>query len=369
MSAARPLCSRDVCESHAQSVGVAQRVDPLPLARLIARHAFTSRPAFSLPWRWDAAVALIGLCELIDVCATSASELEHHVFDFASRHRTLEAMTMADHCVGAQACARIVGRRDSVEAHFAVHRVAQHLHHAPRNDAGVLDHLGHRAWYRYVYPRSLWVDSMMMYVATAHILGNKLDDPRLRELARSHGEVFCAHLQDNDGLFRHYCCLGRSTRSVRWLRGNGWAAMSLCTLVDPTRDDELRAAWWRLSEVLLNRQRDDGLWPTLLDEPRSPAEISGAALVACALARGARLGQLPRALDPLARDAAWRTWRGLQPWLRKTRHGLSVTGISAPTIPGPTFAYRWAPRLTDLGYGTGAVLMLATELAKEIVRP
>ena len=109
------------------------------------------------------------------------------------------------------------------------------------------------------------------------------------------------------------------------------------------------------------RQSPDGLWTTLLGDPATYREASGSALVAYALAKGTRLGIL--AAD--ARDAAWRTFDALARSLRPRPDGLSLPGISGPTIPGPRLAYALVPRLADIDYGVGAFCLLAAELATQ----
>ncbi len=330
---------------------------PLPAARALAKAFVSRRPPHRLPWRWDASMAMLGLAHLMDVCPEARDAHLEDLEVYQGAHIRTPRITLSDHCLGAQTSAKLLQWRSSTEASFAMTRVAQYLRCAPENDEGVLDHLGRRAWYRHFAPEGAWVDSMMMYVLTAGRLGESLGEPWLGAMAVRHAEAFCGRLQGPTGLFCH-----TAGGSVHWLRGNGWAAASLVELLEISDTARLRKAYVRQARQLLTLQGEHGLWSSVVDDASCPQETSGSAMVAYALARGARLGLLP----PEARDAAWRTWRGLAPRLHAARNGLSVRGISLPVIPGPRFLYRWTPLVSGLSYGVGAVLTLAAELARSV---
>lgn len=333
---------------------------PLPIASRVAEAFFARRPTHSLPWRWDAGVAVVGLTHLMEVSAPVRTRYLEDLQGYQSTHLQARAIALSDHCVGAQSSVRLLGWQDDTEARFVVERVAGYLRTAPENDMGVLEHLGRRAWYRHLLRPGAWVDSMMMYVLTAAQLGNALRQPWLKSLATRHAEAFCAQLQGPSGLFRHAKLMPDRREPVHWLRGNGWASTCLVDLAPAS--SRLATAFERHAHALLEHQAANGLWPTVLDAPTSQHETSGSALVAYALARGARTGLLPAE----ARRAAWRAWRGLCAALVAGRHGLTLGGISAPSIPGPAVVYRWTPRLSGLAYGVGALLMLAAELGRDV---
>lgn len=330
---------------------------PLPTARALAKAFVSRRPPHRLPWRWDASMAMLGLAHLMDVCPQARSTHLEDLESYQSAHIRTPRITLSDHCLGAQSSVKLMQWRPSTEASFAMARVAQYLRCAPENDGGVLDHLGRRAWFRHLAPEGAWVDSMMMYVLTAARLSQSLGEPWLCVMGLRHAEAFCAQLQGPEGLFRH-----TAGAEVHWLRGNGWAAASLVELLEISDAAPLRRAYLRQARALLELQGEDGLWSSVVDDDACPRETSGSAMVAYALARGARLGVLPRE----ARDAAWRTWSGLVPRLHSVRAGLSIRGISLPVIPGPRFLYRWTPMVSGLSYGVGAVLTLAAELGRPV---
>lgn len=335
---------------------------PLGVGGALADGLLARRPSHKLPWRWDASMAMVGLGHLMEVSPPLRERHLGALEAYQSRHLEARAITLSDQCLGAQTSVRLLSWAESTEARFAAARVVRYLRTAPENDAGVLEHLGRHAWVRHFVRPGVWVDSMMMYVVTAAQLGHASDEPWLTRMAVRHAEAFCLHLQSSGGLFRHAKLVPDRRAPVRWLRGNGWAAVCLAELLTLTEAPHLRVAFERQASALLARQSESGLWPTIVDASRSPLETSGTALVGYALALGARHGWLPSE----AREAAWRAWRGLCSKLVPTRQGLTVSGISAPIIPASAAAYRWAPRMSGLSYGVGAMMMLAAELGRDI---
>jgi len=275
---------------------------------------------------------------------------------------------MPDHC--APALAAVAARDWISERTFedATGPVATFLRTQPRNRLGALDHLGVGTVLRRIYPASIWIDSLMMYAATAVVLGRALDDPALTDFGAAQPRIFADALQDGDSqLFRHAFLEARGRTRPRsatfWLRGNGWVAAALADMLEhdhSSRADNV-AIFEQLAAALMHRQCSDGLWSTVLGQPSTYREASGSALVAYGLAKGARLG----VLDPSARIAAVRTFDALVASLRRRSDGMSLPGISGPTIPGPRLAYALVPCCADIDYGVGAFCLLAAELAMD----
>ena len=325
--------------------------DPLQWALRLARRVFGRRRVAALPWRWDAAMAVLGLTRLTELDGTAHVRYADGLCGYQDRHRDLARIKYADHCAPALCSELLLRRHACTEAEFAIDRVASFLRTCPRNPHGVLDHLGRSRW-SLVYPKSVWVDSLMMYVCVAHRIAWRLGDEDLRAFALHQVVAFRELLQGPDGLFSHAFvprCGGRVGSG--WLRGNGWAALALVEMLElEGTHDALVETFARLAEALILRQRHDGLWPTMLNDEGSYAEVSGSALVATALAKASRLGLLPSSV----RD---RGWRALEAAAR------TPADVSLPTIPLPQRWYGQIPRWPGQLHGTGALLLLATELA------
>ncbi len=256
------------------------------------------------------------------------------------------------------------------EAAAALEPVARYLRQAPRNSLGALDHLDPRTTLGRLYAPSIWVDSLVMVGMTAALTGEALDDERLVGFAHAQPVLYATTLQDPaTGLFRHAYLYERGrtrpTDDVFWLRGNGWVAVALVELLATMQPDQpehlsTRIILRRLAEGLWAHRSSEGTWHTIIDAPRTYEETSGTALVAYALAKGARLGLLPAEY----RTAAAQTLRTLGRRVRIRRGQSVVSGTSGPTIPSRASGYALVPRLADVPYGVGAFLLLSAELAE-----
>lgn len=273
---------------------------------------------------------------------------------------------MPDHC--APALAAIAARKvlDPQLVHGAVAPVANYLREQPRNRLGALNHLGTDTSLARVYPSSIWIDSLMMYASTAVVVGQVVGDRALTEFGLQQPAIFADLLQDDDtGLFRHAYLDDRDRtrprRATFWLRGNGWVAAALVDMLTTPHGSQSvnQTIFVKLARSLMARQ-EGGLWSTVINDRRTYREPSGSALVAYALAKATRLG----VLGPQGRTRAHATFAALVASLRVRDDGLSLPGVSGPTIPGSRAAYAIVPRRADIDYGVGALCLLAAELAR-----
>ncbi|MEX1364461.1 MAG: glycoside hydrolase family 88 protein [Nannocystaceae bacterium] len=329
--------------------------------RYLRRH-----PPATWRWSWQTAILTVGVLRLdaVDDQRDWAGLLAEHY-----TARPAPPIRRPDDCAPALGAALLLAQGVE-EARPALERVAAYVHAAPRNRLGALDHLDPGTPLGRLYPASIWIDSMVMYATTAAWVGRALGDEALLTFAHAQPAIFAAHLQDpSTGLFRHAYLHHRDRThpldDVFWLRGNGWAALALVELLDtmdPRGPEHLstRTILRRLATGLHEHRRRDGTWPTVLDARRRGVrdESSGSALVAYALAKGARLGLLPA----WHRDEARVTLRTLERRLRPSRDGPILTGTSTSTVPSRRAGYVAVPRRADVSYGVGAYLLLAAEL-------
>ena len=155
-----------------------------------------------------------------------------------------------------------------------------------------------------------------------------------------------------------------------WSRGHGWLLRGLtAALAEMPRDSneyrELQTTIIELADALLARQQPSGMWHCLLDRPAaaSPAESSGTAMIATALARAAREGTLP---GEKYRDAAHRALIALSAYVDQDGVVLSVR-------PGPGPLEREEPWLVDSfppgnDHGTFALMFAAAESVRFAAR-
>ncbi|MEM6989020.1 MAG: glycoside hydrolase family 88 protein [Myxococcota bacterium] len=344
--------------------------EPRSTARALGRRFMHRNRPSRVPWRWDGAIAMLGVARLNELTDDPAPAA--FVDAYLGHHRGRARLRMPDHC--APALAAIAARRhitaDQLDA--AVTPVAEFLRGQPRNPLGALDHLGVETTLSRVYPASIWIDSLMMYALSAVAIGRELGDAPLADFGYRQPAIFAEVLQDRQtGLFRHaYLHTREVTRPrdrVFWLRGNGWVAAALADMLETDHEGHAANAeiFESLCQGLLAHQSDGGMWPTVIRDRRTYLEPSGSALVGYALAKGHRCGLLPRA----ARDSAERVFEGVAATLRTRGEGLSLPGVSGPTIPTGRRGYASVPRGADIDYGVGAVLMLAAELSRPEAQP
>ncbi|HRZ64233.1 MAG TPA: glycoside hydrolase family 88 protein, partial [Spirochaetia bacterium] len=250
---------------------------------------------------------------------------------------------------------------------------ADYVRREPRLGCGLPNHLGHSLVGR-LYPKSAWVDSLMMFGLLAARYGAEAGDAELLEYAASLPGRFASLMQDEGtGLFRHSYRDRPGSAYPRgpvfWARGNGWMAAALPAIRgflpegSPGRADAERSLS-RLAEALLPLQRPDGWWDTLLG-PGGGAyrESSATALVAAGWARSARDGLL----DARCAAAARRAYASLVASLGPAGEEPSMREISAPTIPLPLLprlGYALVPKASDLSYGLAALFLAAVEIER-----
>jgi unsaturated rhamnogalacturonyl hydrolase len=351
-------------------VNAETREQVLSRARSVADRYVALHPAQKEKWDWEDAVFLHGLSELRRVDAESAPRYRAYLHDFHQRwsDKGIPKIDRSDRCASAlSALALIEQDGDWVGVDGAL-AVADYVRREPRNRYGALNHVG-RSWLNLVYPKSFWLDSLMMYGVFAARWGSFADERALVDFAASQPRIFAEKLQDpSTGLFRHAWLTNLDHAVPReeayWLRGNGWVLAAGAQILaelpasHPERAGIVRILD-RLARGLARYQGADGQWDSILNDPGySYPETSGAALVAYGIARGVREGWLAPDLLPVA----LRAYEGVTRRLRPTALGLQMPGISGPTNAFPKFMYKLVKQTTDKGYGVGAYLMASVAI-------
>jgi rhamnogalacturonyl hydrolase YesR len=327
-----------------------------------------------MKWDWEDAILLHSLALLGE--SDGGVEFREQVlrvlnqFAFGWSHKKIPEVDRADRCPSALA---ILGRdRLAQETIFQgmTYPVYEFLASTRRNSLGSIDHLGD-SWMRALIPESIWLDSLMMIGVTSVRLGLAWGDDALVDFGAKQPEIYASVLRDPEfRLYRHAWLVDWKrpypSSATFWLRGNAWIVWALVELLEvlpvehPSRAGLLDLLG-DLSSALLPFQKGSGLWETVINLPGySYEETSGSAIIASQWLRALRHGYLPEA--PY-REAALRTWQGLQARLEfRPGGGISVRGISGPTIPGGRLNYKWVREKVDASYGVGPLLLLAAEV-------
>ena len=323
----------------------------------------------SLRWTWGQALLIWSLTEL-DVFLGQDRYLPFCAAYCERWAASPPRVDQSDACAPALATWAVHRRTGDPGCRELTERVVDYIRREPRLVGEAVNHLGHSPEGR-LYPKSVWVDSLMMFGVFAARYAADTGDAALSAFAARQGALYASLLRDGaTGLYRHSWRAeppGPYPRApLFWGRGNGWVAASLPLIlgtIGPGRpesrgiQDEIRS----LAEALLPLQRPDGWWRTLLGpEERSYREASATALIAFGWMRSRREGWL----DERFEAAALRAYDSLVDSLGPPGSPPAMREISAPTIPLPLFpraGYALVPRARDLTYGLAALFLAAIE--------
>lgn len=238
-----------------------------------------------------------------------------------------------------------------------------------RDSQKILDnmpnHLGHSLEGK-LYPKSIWVDSIMMYGVFTSLYAKEQHEKWLMDFAKSQPALFARYLQDpEDKLFVHsYWVRAKKQhpQKLYWGRGNGWVMCALPMLIDNIEDGPEKTSaigiLHEVSEALTVWQRADGYFESVLNRPGTTRkESSATALIAAGWLHGVRQGYL----DSRYRQHGLRALKAVVDDLDERGGLLSMGHISGPTIPMhilPAFGYKLQytiQKSRDLPFGLAAL--------------
>lgn len=254
------------------------------------------------------------------------------------------------------------------------------LRDQPRNPSGGF-------WHKKIYPNQMWLDGIYMaepFYTEYSAFRN--DTAAFRDIAHQILLIAARTRDETTGLLHHGWDESRSQRWADsatgksphiWGRALGWFTMGVLDVLDtfpedhPLRDDLLNV-FQNLAGSLERFQHTDGLWFQVVDQGDrrgNYTEASASAMFTYALAKGARLGYLPRRFADVARTA----FRGIVTELvTVTDDGLidlhrvcSVAGLGGdPYRDGSYEYYVSEPQRTNDFKGVGAFLLAAIEIER-----
>ena len=329
-----------------------------------------------LKWMWGEALYTYAL-HLLDECLGEDRYLPF-ICDYLDAHiskgyRVDQSDTMAPGLAAFAAYQRTGNLRYKA----VVDRVVDYLLTSERVLDYMPNHLGSSLEGK-LYPRSVWVDSVMMYGVFSGWYGSAADDAAIYDFARRQPALFARYLQDpTDKLFYHCYWTRRQHRYPRsriyWGRGNGWVIAGLPLTIDNFAEgSEERCEAIRIltetSHALLPYQRADGFYETVFNRPgQTYIESSATALIASGWMQGVADGYL----DPQFLEPGVRAFRAVVDSLEMKDGLLSMPLISAPTIAiqlMPYLGYKFTPRGNDWTYGLAALFFAGLNYRKLLQR-
>ncbi|MFA5006878.1 MAG: glycoside hydrolase family 88 protein [Candidatus Izemoplasmatales bacterium] len=262
-----------------------------------------------------------------------------------------------------------VAKKTGDQRHRALaDKVLDYVRNEPRLIEDSVNHLGN-SFVGKIYPKSIWVDSIMMFSVFPAIVARDTGDDGLMAIAARQPRVMAKYMMDPDrGLWYHSYWVRQKThyprRPIFWARGNAWVVAALPMILETVGNHPERATiedvFRKTCAAVLPFQRSDGTFSTVLGHPHTYRELSATALFASGFLAGSRLGLL----DGRYRDAGARAFEAVVGAFVETPSGPSLPEVSDPTIPLPLFpylGYALVPRHRDWSYGIAATLFAAVE--------
>lgn len=254
-------------------------------------------------------------------------------------------------------------------------RVLNYIKHEPRLMEDAVNHLGNSPEGKW-YPKSIWVDSLMMFSVFPTRYAMENGDKELRDFAARQPRLYAGYMQDaGDKLWYHSYWVKAKTHfpksKIYWGRGNGWVICALPMILEylpeehPERPHILRILK-ETSEALLKYQREDGYFETVFNfVGRTYRESSATALIAAGWMNSVRKGWL----DPKFEKPALKAFRAVVDSFETKDGNIYMPEISGPTIPLPVFpyaGYKFMPKGKNWSYGVAAVIFAAIAYQKLI---
>jgi unsaturated rhamnogalacturonyl hydrolase len=179
-------------------------------------------------------------------------------------------------------------------------RVLDFIKNEPRLIGDAVNHLGKNIAGKF-YPKSIWVDSLMMFSVFPARFGAETGDQALLDYAARQPAIYSRYMQDEKtGLWRHSYWVKRARPHPRgdvyWGRGNGWVVCALPMIMDfigPNHPQkaEIQRIFRFTAEAVIRSQRPDGSFSTVLGS-NLDRELSATSLIAAGLLHGVRRGYL-----------------------------------------------------------------------------
>ena len=248
-------------------------------------------------------------------------------------------------------------------------KVLDYIRYEPRLYLDCLNHLGCSAKGK-LYPRSVWIDSVMMFSVFTSLYARENGDSELVDFAARQPKQYASMmLNEEKGLWAHSYWVDMKMpfprRNIYWGRGNGWVICAFPMILDNIGLDhkeapEIIELFRKTSDALLGCMNEDYTFNTLLMD-KSYRELSATALIAAGWLHGIRCGYLDkdRFLEP-----AIKAFEACVNAMEDGENGVYMTEISGPTIPLPLLpklGYKAVPLGKNWSYGIAALIFAAIE--------
>ena len=179
-------------------------------------------------------------------------------------------------------------------------KVLNYIRFEPRLYLDCLNHLGSSKKAK-IYPKSVWIDSVMMFSVFTSLYAKESGDAELLHFAARQPKQYASMMLDADkNLWAHSFWVNSKRaypkRDLFWGRGNGWVICGFPMILDQIGLDhpeagEIIQIYQQTSRALLKCMNEDYTFNTLLKYP-SYRELSATALISAATISSAFAGSI-----------------------------------------------------------------------------
>jgi len=317
-------------------------------------------------WSWGEALLMYSL-SLLDDAIGEARYFDYYKA-YADHHFDKGVVVdQADTCAPVLVTNELYKKTGNHNYRVMTMKGIEYLKHEPRLVENLINHNGHSRDSK-DYPKSIWVDSVMMSGVFSGIASIDYDDEALKAFALTQPRQYAKYLQDPESkLFHHsyWKILNRPyPRNLFWGRGNGWVVAAYSMFLNYLEDADTKRILGEVSQSLLTLQRDDHYFDTVLNKPGDNyRESSGTALIAAGWLNGVNHGYLDEAYFQPAKDAL----KAVLDHVESIGDGYYMTEISLWTIPmfimpyrlrfGPYPGYKYVKKGKNINYGVASLIL------------
>ena len=259
-------------------------------------------------------------------------------------------------------------RDGKAEYKYLTDKVLDYIRYEPRLYLDCLNHLGCSKKGK-IYPKSVWIDSVMMFSVFTSLYAKENGDRELLDFAARQPKQYADMMLDKQhGLWAHSYWVKQKTpfpkRNIFWGRGNGWVICAFPMILDNIGLDHKESPkiielFNNTCEALLGCMNDDYTFNTLLKH-KSYRELSATALISAGWLHGIRRGYL----DKKFLYPAIKAFEACVDAMEENGDEIYMTEISGPTIPLPLLpklGYKAVPIGKNWSYGIAALVFAAIE--------
>lgn len=326
-----------------------------------------------LPWMWGEALMMHALGQMNELIG------EDRYTDYIKRYADYHInkgcrVDQSDTLAPTLATYYLQKKYPNLDYHVTTNRGLEYIRNSEKIIYNMPNHLGHSLEGK-LYPKSVWVDSIMMYGVFTSLYGKEQNETWLMDFAKSQPKKFKELLQDSeDKLFVHsYWVKSQKQypKKLYWGRGNGWVIGAIPMMIDSLEDGEEKdiclTILREVSQAVLSYQRSDGYFESLLNKPgKTIKESSATALIASGWLHSVRCGYL----DESYLEPGLKALKAVVNDLNYKKDLLSMDYISGPTIALqliPELGYKLQYKLqksSDWSYGLAALFFAGIEYKK-----